>query len=92
MSHRNPDIRRFTYLGGKMKTATTSDAPPLNGLRGLISDGRAAGLLKPLQTPRAFPREPVMLEFPGLPDDGVQLETGPGTVRVAGEEKRRRPA
>jgi len=36
----------------------------------------ADGLLKPLQTPREFLREPVMLEFLGLPDNGIPLETG----------------
>jgi predicted nuclease of restriction endonuclease-like (RecB) superfamily len=35
----------------------------------------ADGLIKPLQTPREFLREPVMLEFLGLPDNGVQLES-----------------
>jgi predicted nuclease of restriction endonuclease-like (RecB) superfamily len=35
----------------------------------------ADGLLKPLQTPREFLREPVMLEFLGLPDNGIQLES-----------------
>lgn len=36
----------------------------------------ADGLLKPLQrTPREFLREPVMLEFLGLPDNGIALES-----------------
>ena len=35
----------------------------------------ADGLLKPLQIPREFLREPVMLEFLGLPDNGIQLES-----------------
>ena len=36
----------------------------------------ADGLLKPLQrSPREFLREPVMLEFLGLPDNGIALES-----------------
>lgn len=35
----------------------------------------ADGLLKALQTPREFLREPVMLEFLGLPDNGIQPES-----------------
>jgi predicted nuclease of restriction endonuclease-like (RecB) superfamily len=35
----------------------------------------ADGLIKPLQTPREFLREPMMLEFLGLPDKGIQLES-----------------
>lgn len=35
----------------------------------------ADGFLKPLQTPREFLREPVMLEFLGLPDNGIPLES-----------------